>query len=106
MILTLPNDKQYKIYFTFYETEQNLHIDGELKNIKCKTVKCAVSSLPDMDIFTEAEAVCSPKDNFNRHKGRKLAFKRAVTGLPWHLRQMLWGQFLSTSKRLLEVGCR
>lgn len=38
---------------------------------------------------------CSPKDNFNRRVGRKIAFTRAICVYPPHVRKLLWAAFLT-----------
>ena len=37
---------------------------------------------------------CHERDQFSRRVGRKIAFERAVTGLPNELRAALWKAFL------------
>jgi hypothetical protein len=40
-------------------------------------------------------AKCSPKDNFNRYTGRKIAFTRAVQSYPRTVRMALWDAYLT-----------
>lgn len=49
-------------------------IDEIRKSTKC--VICHVDN-PD-DVLTYGLAICSPEDNFDKEKGRRLSFERAV----------------------------
>ena len=40
-------------------------------------------------------AKCSPRDNFNRYIGRKIAFTRAVQSYPRTVRMALWDAYLT-----------
>lgn len=44
------------------------------------------------------DAKCSPKDNFSRRIGRKIAFTRAIKQLPREQRQKLWIAYLAVVK--------
>lgn len=56
--------------------------------------KCAKADRPcDTPGAVIAYAWCAPVDQFNRHKGRKLAFARAIEGFSKELRRELWQDF-------------
>jgi len=42
-------------------------------------------------------ALCSPRDQFSREVGRKIAFTRALNALPRQLRSALWANYFSHS---------
>ena len=43
-------------------------------------------------------AYCSPKDNFSRIKGRKIALARAIKDLPRSERKVIWDEYLDKCK--------
>jgi hypothetical protein len=64
-------------------------LDGRIVT-QCKVVCGSLTHVGAAD--------CSPKDNFSRIKGRKIALTRAIKDLPRSDRKVIWNEYLDKCK--------
>lgn len=96
------NGTPVQVYFNYGETDVEL-LNGPAT---VRSVECIIRPFPEnKDVETEpistGIAMCSPLDNFNRSKGRFLAWKRAVgnpddSPFTRDQRAQLWTWFTNT----------
>ncbi len=92
MVLKLEKET-YIAHFTHVRTADRLWEVTTLCTIH--VAPCATSKRP-CETLTAVTGIarCSRKDNFEKAKGRKLAFTRAISHLPRDTRRQLWVAYL------------
>lgn len=112
MILTTDSGDKYRLHFRHWfnpeapqkPVHQPLKMSGLPNARELNATSCAIhlgdcvgKGRPCGTPGTEVgHAECSVQDTFNRAKGRRVAFSRAIRAFPKHVRQQLWRQWLKS----------
>lgn len=83
----LTSGRTLEVSINYFNNEQRK------KNYRCTKVTINET---DGNPCSIGIAICSPKDNFSRKEGRKLAFERALKGFISKDRKILWEKFFNT----------
>jgi hypothetical protein len=92
MKLTTEDGKEYMAHFH--------HERGKVNRTFCTfhTGACATKERPCNTPHAHiGVTVCSPRDNFNRYAGRKIAFARAICHLSRSSREQIWEAYFKVS---------
>ncbi|MGW8177819.1 MAG: hypothetical protein ACWGQW_03380 [bacterium] len=84
--------------------ELKRRVPPEFKNNEFRVTDCVVYRLEEGErdqASLTGMAFCSPVDNFDRDRGRKLALARALRGLPKRARKPVWDAYLA-ERRAIE----
>lgn len=97
MRLVLDNKMEFMVHFTHVAEESEL--SNRMTICTVHEGKCASNKRPcGTALASNGVAHCSRKDNFNRPKGRKVAFERAIAGYSTEARTQLWAAYIKRSR--------
>ena len=86
--------------FTTKNGKQNYYVRFAHPKPQDGATRFTVCRITDDISEIVASASCSKKDNFDRAKGRKIAFTRAVNRIPdKNIRTLLWVKYFEACKR-------
>ena len=84
-------DKSFRLFFRYYISE--LELSKKLSDVRVTEANFCDPIDPKLTYFLGI-AMCSPKDNFTKARGRKLAISRAIQNLPVSDRVKVWQQII------------
>jgi len=70
----------------------------KINNQDHRTIICYISDTENRLPVAEGRSLCSPKDTFNKNKGRKIALGRALKmfGINVEKRKIFWNKYFET----------
>lgn len=95
MIINNVNGKDYRINFSYNSEDHDTKGNRKIVVCKVETVESGGRFNETGQQISESEAICNPKDKFNKSFGRKLALKRALNFVPKEERTKIWQGYLS-----------
>lgn len=80
----------FDYWFDFeYDNEYNEKMQCDLRVTNCYCFD------REGNVVAEGKATCSPKDNFEKNKGRKVALTKAIRKMPRDGRRQTWDAYFA-----------
>ena len=98
------NDTEYSMYFSHPTLPTKMLEQGGMlragSSHRQEHMRCtrAVVQLANGEVVLKGLSICSPKDNFCRSKGRRVALKNAISASRGSLDRAVWDRIDSDSK--------
>ena len=87
MLLKLNDGREFRVWWGYWDKNPLLP--------RVIVVYLAPPDVPPAQVPVSGYAKCSPRDQFTRAKGRKIAFTRAIQGFSKSERAQLWQELWS-----------